>query len=154
DQDVPAGTSAQFTVTASGAPRPEFQWSFNGDPLDGQTDSTLTLTDVHASMAGGYSVIVSNSFGSMTSTVATLTVLPSRTLALTSPLAGQEGTTISVPLELISEGDVGGLTFVLHYDPDYLSNGELGWSPLLEGLFNTINYATPGEIHATFAFSG
>src|SRR5205807_1783321 len=91
---------------------------------------------------------------SVTSRVAALTVLPSRTLALTSPSPAQEGTTISVPLELVSEGDVGGMTFLLRYDPAYLGNAQLSWSPLLQGLFSTINDATPGEIEATFEFSG
>jgi hypothetical protein len=154
DQVVAAGSDVLFRVRAKGAPAPTYQWFFNDALLSGETLATLTVTNAQPSNTGGYSVVASNSFGSVTSRVATLTVVPSRTLALTSPAPAQEGSSISVPLELTSEGDVGGMTFLLRYDPTYLRNAQLSWSPVLDGLFSTINDSTPGQIEATFEFSG
>ena len=73
-QTVAAGASVQFSVTAVGLPAPSYQWAFNGVAISGATSSTLTLTDVHASDAGSYTVTVANSAGSVTSNAATLTV--------------------------------------------------------------------------------
>ncbi len=148
------GENAVFTVVATGSRPLEFQWGFNGVPVDAATNATLTLSNLQPAQAGDYSVVVANSSGSVTSQVATLTLLPSRTLSLDSPPASQEGTGISVPMQLISDGDVGGMTFVFRYNSNYLRDAELVWSPLLDGLFNTVNYSTPGEIQATFALSG
>jgi len=131
-----------------------YEWFLNGQSLTGGTNATFQITGTQPTDAGDYSVIVANAFGSVTSQVATLSVLPSRTLALTSPAASQEGTAISVPLQLFSEGDVGGMTFALHYDSNYLRNAEFVWSPLLDGLFNTVNYSTLGEIQANLRAFG
>ena len=71
---VAAGSTAQFSVTASGTPAPTYQWQFNGTALAGATGSTLTLNSVSAANAGNYTVVVTNSHGSVTSNAATLTV--------------------------------------------------------------------------------
>ena len=41
-----AGQTATFTVTATGAPPPGYQWLKNGSSLAGATAATLTLTSV------------------------------------------------------------------------------------------------------------
>ena len=53
-----------------------YRWRFNGAPITNvaATNTTLTLSNVQPSAAGGYSVVVSNSVASVTSVVATLTV--------------------------------------------------------------------------------
>jgi hypothetical protein len=52
-----------------------YQWQFNGTNLDGAVAETLSLTNVQPERAGGYNVVVTNTSGSATSAVATLTVL-------------------------------------------------------------------------------
>ncbi len=69
-----AGTSASFTVGANGT-APFYQWLKGGTPLAGATLSTLTFAPVSDANAGSYSVVVSNAFGSVTSSSSTLTVL-------------------------------------------------------------------------------
>ncbi|MFP4662115.1 MAG: immunoglobulin domain-containing protein [Halanaerobiales bacterium] len=69
------GDDVTFTVTASGNPAPEFQWQYNDGDIDGEIENTLTLENVQPSDAGDYSVLVSNSEGSVTSNTATLTLL-------------------------------------------------------------------------------
>jgi len=74
---VAAGSSAEFSVTASGTPTPTYQWQFNGTALTGATGNTLKLANVSTANAGNYTVVVSNPNGSVTSNAATLTVTTS-----------------------------------------------------------------------------
>jgi hypothetical protein len=79
-----AGTRATFTVTATGSPL-NYQWRLNGVDLtdgvkfpgsiSGSTTPSLSLSNVMASDSGSYSVFVFNSGGSVTSSVAVLTVI-------------------------------------------------------------------------------
>ncbi len=73
-QTVMAGANVQFSVSASGKPAPTYQWYFGGTAISGVTSSTLSLSNVQSSNAGNYTVIVTNSSGSVTSNQATLTV--------------------------------------------------------------------------------
>lgn len=74
NQAVNQGQNASFSVVASGSPPFSYQWNFNGSPLAGASNSSLLLTNVQASQAGNYNVVVSNPAGSVASQVATLTV--------------------------------------------------------------------------------
>jgi hypothetical protein len=73
---VSAGSLATFSVLASGQPAPSYQWRKDGVPLAGATGTSFTLPSTQSSDAGGYSVIVSNSLGSVTSSTAALVVAP------------------------------------------------------------------------------
>ncbi|MGP8236222.1 MAG: immunoglobulin domain-containing protein, partial [Limisphaerales bacterium] len=75
-QSTVQGASPIFSVVASGVPAPAYQWLFEGVDLPGATNSTLLLTNVALSQTGPYQVIASNPGGSVTSVVATLTVIP------------------------------------------------------------------------------
>src|SRR5262249_33463564 len=68
--------TAAFSVVANGAPPPSYQWQFGGSALAGATDPSLVLTNVTLPQAGPYLVVVTNSAGSVTSSVATLTIIP------------------------------------------------------------------------------
>lgn len=67
------GQTATFTVTATSATALNYQWRQNGIPLAGN-NASLPIASVLPSNAGAYDVIVANSFGSVTSAIATLTV--------------------------------------------------------------------------------
>jgi hypothetical protein len=78
-QSVLSGSNVSFTVSAGGTPSPSYQWYFNGAAIQGATSSTLSLTGVTTASAGTYSVQVTNSAGTATSSGASLTVsIPSR----------------------------------------------------------------------------
>lgn len=68
------GGSVTFSVTANGTAPLSYQWLKNGAAIAGATDTSLTVVNANALSAGGYSVRISNSVGSVTSNAATLTV--------------------------------------------------------------------------------
>ena len=76
-----AGTTASFSVEAGGSGPLGYQWRKDGVPLAdggniaGAATAMLVLTNVLGGDAGGYSVVVSNGLGSVTSAVATLVVI-------------------------------------------------------------------------------
>ncbi len=69
------GTTAQFTVTATGVDPLAYQWQKNIVDLAGQTNATLVLTNVQPANAGEYRVIVTNSDGATPSDIARLVVV-------------------------------------------------------------------------------
>jgi hypothetical protein len=71
---VKAGATAAFTVTAAGTPPLSYQWQFNGTNVAGATGTALTLSNVQSAQAGSYTVRVTNTFGSIMSSNAVLTV--------------------------------------------------------------------------------
>ena len=73
-QTVAPGASVTFTAAANGLPPPAFQWRRNGTNINGATAPALTLSNVQASDAGDYTVVIGSSAGSATSNVATLIV--------------------------------------------------------------------------------
>jgi hypothetical protein len=73
-QAVAAGQNVTFAVSASGTTPLACQWYFNGTALAGSGSSELTLSNVQTSVAGSYSVVVTNIAGSVSSQPATLTV--------------------------------------------------------------------------------
>ncbi len=74
---VTAG-SMMFTTAASGSPAPTYQWQKNGVNIGGATGSSYTIAHVAPADAGSYTVVATNSAGSVTSSAASLTVrLPS-----------------------------------------------------------------------------
>ena len=70
---VSAGQSATFAVVAGGSANLVYQWYFNTNtPVDGATNSTLTINSVQATNVGVYSVIITNGAGTIASTNAVL----------------------------------------------------------------------------------
>jgi hypothetical protein len=75
DQTVFVDQNATFTVGATGQAPLSYQWRFNGTNLAGAATNTWTITNAQVANAGPYTVVVTNVAGSITSAVATLTVL-------------------------------------------------------------------------------
>jgi hypothetical protein len=69
-----AGGSTSFTAGASGTAPLVYQWRLNGGNLAGATTNSLALNKVRTNQAGNYIVVVTNAVGSVTSSVAHLTV--------------------------------------------------------------------------------
>jgi sugar lactone lactonase YvrE len=74
DQYTAVGGSATFSVTASGSGTLTYQWNFGGSAISGATGSSYTVTNAQASNSGAYTVTVTNSNGSVTSSAGNLYV--------------------------------------------------------------------------------
>ena len=74
NQSVAAGSDAAFSIVAGGSSPLSYQWTFNEATISGATNSTLTLLAGQPVQSGNYFVQVTNAFGSVTSTIAVLTV--------------------------------------------------------------------------------
>jgi hypothetical protein len=69
------GGTVTLTVVAGGTAPLHYQWKFNGTAIPGATNATLTLAGLTRADQGSYTVVVTNSLGSVESAAATLTVL-------------------------------------------------------------------------------
>ena len=69
-----ANNAVGFSVLAAGVAPMAYQWQWNNADIPGATASGLTIQDPRIGQAGSYRVRVSNGFGSVTSTSATLTI--------------------------------------------------------------------------------
>ncbi len=70
DQTNFCGDSALFQVTADGSAPFGYQWQFFGTNLDSATTTNLLLNNVTPDQVGPYTVVITNAFGSITSSVA------------------------------------------------------------------------------------
>ena len=75
NQNVLAGQTATFSVTAGGTLPLNYQWLLGGTNLAGATTNPFVLANVQQTNAGNYSVVITNLAGSVTSSVATLAIL-------------------------------------------------------------------------------
>jgi hypothetical protein len=74
-QTVSTGLIATFSVTAAGTAPLSYQWMKNGTAISGATSASYTTPTTTISDSGSlFTVVVSNSAGSVTSNTATLTV--------------------------------------------------------------------------------
>ncbi len=73
---VYAGAIVLLTVGVDGPGSIGFQWLMNGSPLAGQTGTNLLFPSAQLGDTGDYALLVTNYFGSVTSSVARLIVLP------------------------------------------------------------------------------
>jgi hypothetical protein len=79
-QTAAVGSTVTLSVTTAGTAGPSFQWRKDGVAIPGATRSSLELSAVTKGTAGAYSVAISNSAGSVTSSVANLIVVPASAL--------------------------------------------------------------------------
>ncbi len=72
---VGQGSDAIFSVTATGQAPLSLQWRFNGTAIPGATATSYIVAGAQLANAGGYSVVVTNTYGSLLSSTAFLSVL-------------------------------------------------------------------------------
>lgn len=71
---VDAGQLAAFTVTVAASTPLRYQWYKNGTNVAGATAVTLAITNAQGTDIGSYDVVITNSYGKVTSSVAALAV--------------------------------------------------------------------------------
>lgn len=75
------GSNVLFSVTAGGMTNLTYQWRFNGTNITWATNTSMTVTNAQGTNAGSYTVVVQNPISSVTSSVATLTVIQAPVVA-------------------------------------------------------------------------
>jgi hypothetical protein len=78
-----AGYSVSLTGAGSGTPPLTYQWRKDGQNLSGKTSPTLSLTGVTAADVGSYELVVSSTYGSVSSSPVALVVTPADAVAPT-----------------------------------------------------------------------
>jgi kumamolisin len=73
-QTVSAGQAVTFSVSATGTGSLTYQWYMNGNLISGATSASYTIPSTSTGSAGTYTVIVTDPFGSTTSSSFTLTI--------------------------------------------------------------------------------
>jgi uncharacterized repeat protein (TIGR03803 family) len=156
-QSVEVGGNVTLQVAASGSGTLGYQWRFdgarlaNGTHVSGATTDALTLENVTTASAGSYEVIVTNSSGSATSTVATVTVLvpPSITTqpaSQTEPLGGDATFTVKAA--------GGGLTYQWFFDGAPASNiGNISGSTTNQLIINLVTANNVGSYYVVVSNS-
>ena len=142
-QTVGSGTNVIFSIALGGQPPFNYRWTLNGTnvvdggTISGANSSVLSLSSVIAAEAGNYRVVVTNTSGAVTSSIAVLTVTSPATnhspvLASISNKTVNELTVLSFT-NSATDSDGNALTFSL--DPgapsgaSITTNGVFSWTP-------------------------
>ena len=148
-QTVLVGSNATFTVLATGTAPLSYQWCKNGSNIGGATNTSLILAGVTTSDSGNYTVIVSNPYASVTSSVAVLTVneAPISRIFVVST-NGMSGGSIVVPVKLSALGNENALGFSLTYDATKLAfqSAQLGAAAASGSLFINPSFTNIGRL--------
>jgi hypothetical protein len=89
--DTIAGVGSNITLSVSataGASPIFYQWFNTNNFISNQTNSSLTLQNIQLTDSGGYYVIITNSFGSVTSSLAGITVQQYAPIIAIQPIGG------------------------------------------------------------------
>jgi autotransporter-associated beta strand protein len=104
---VHVGDTANFISGVTGIPAPGLQWYKNGVGISGQTAGTLAIVSVQGSDAANYYLVATNIAGSITGSVARLTVVSTNLAATTfAPANGTTGVCYDTPLYVTFNGPV------------------------------------------------
>lgn len=126
DQCLPVGATASFSVQAANATG--YQWEFNGNPLSGETNETLTISNIQIGNVGYYSAAVINGSEVVPSRSANLNVyISGGSSLLTAPLAGAK-TLLSSGSSLLAMDDPGGGDPIVVFGLPVVSSGGGGGS--------------------------
>jgi hypothetical protein len=112
------GATVTFTGAAGGTDPLSLQWQFDGTDITGATATSLVLTNVQPANAGSYTLVVSNPYGTNTSTNAVLTLISAVQVG-SATVAGAG--TVTIPVNLIAIGNETVVTFSLDFDPAVLT---------------------------------
>ena len=140
-QTVSSGQNVIFTVAATGDPVPAYQWQLNGVAISGATSSTYAISGAQNANAGTYSVVVSTSYGMVTSNAAVLTVSSSATVPMivTQPQSQFVLIDVGATLSVTASGS-GPLSYQW-----YFNNGPIGGATSAVLNLNNVQQANSGS---------
>jgi hypothetical protein len=71
------GQTARFSVTANGAVPLSYFWQFNGNYVPGANASSYSIANAQVTNSGNYSLVITNAYGAVTSSIVSLAVIAS-----------------------------------------------------------------------------
>jgi hypothetical protein len=139
-QSVGPGRKVTFGVAGNTAST--YQWNFNGAPLAGATNSSLTLNSVQPGNAGNYSVVLTNIAGIVTSAVANLAVIPN--FALSS--VGGAGLGLNANGFTFQFSVPSGSSYVVLASTNFVN-----WTPIATNTTSSgnVNFTDPGALNTS-----
>jgi len=161
NQTAVVGGTARFSVTTIGTPPLSYQWQFNGTNLvstariSGATSSTLTISSVQTNDAGNFSVVVTNTSGSVTSSIAMLAItVPSPSALTCRQVAAGSYHTVAVKTDgtlwawgYNYDGQLGDGTTVNKSSPVQVGT-DSHWQSVAAGGYHTVAVKTDGTLWA------
>jgi hypothetical protein len=147
EQSVSLGANVTEIVTASSVNALNYQWRFNGTEIGEAISRTLILTNVQMADVGGYSVVVTDSSGSVTSLVARLDVDTAFVkITLGNLLTASDNPVPCAFGDYDADGFVDLFLGTVNTNPDvlYRNNGDGTFARLTQALAGPI-VSTPGE---------
>ena len=115
------GRDVTLQASAAGAQPLSYQWLLNGTNIPGATSTSLVLSNVQFSNAGGYQLSVTNALGSALSLSAPLTVISNNALVFLSQPAAQtnyQGGKVQLGTTVLGSGP---LKYQWYYSPSLYS---------------------------------
>jgi len=150
------GAGVTLSVGAAGSLPLSYQWRYDGTPIEGATNGTLTIENVQLNHAGNYSVVVSNEFGTAESTNAVLVVTrPPAVISIVNSL-GSAASDLVVPVQIVANGTENAAGFSIAFNPAVLSfvGADLGETvPLGSAVIINTNDAVIGRVGMAIGLS-
>jgi hypothetical protein len=138
DTNVVCGDNTFLQVKVDGSAPFFYQWQFAGTNIDGATGTRLSLTNVDLTQAGLYSVLITNTYGSVsTGAVLTVTVQPPTITSLLTA-SGLQGAAFTYTIKALHSPSVFAASFLpagLAVNP---TNGVISGIPLENGTFASV----------------
>jgi hypothetical protein len=137
---VHSGGRATFSVAATGAEPTTYQWQLNGTNIAAATNSSFTIDRVTVESTGNYSVILSNSFGSVISSNGALVVAPPTTVPdfVWARRGGGHGWDVGTSVAVDDAGNIyatGFYDFWAEFDGSWLASRSGGGSVMDPDMF-------------------
>ena len=139
---VSSGSSATFTVVATGSGTLGYQWYKDSTAISGATSASYTISSASSSDAGSYDVVVTDSAGSTTSSTATLTISSTTTASCDSTYASNVMSAITTLEAALGTSLTATMQYAsASYTTSQLNVYKTNWSNLPPG---AISFSRPG----------
>src|ERR1035437_4672969 len=115
NRTIECGSNVTYTVTATGTPPLNYQWSLDGTPVSGATNTSLSLTNVHLPNHT-VTLVITNLYGSATSNALLTvhdTIAPVITLNGSNPIYVELGSTFTDPGATANDTCAGSVSVVV-----------------------------------------